>query len=118
MQNGKRNVDQGPLDEVRSNGNLGGGARVWMRMNMSARLTFLALAILCASAGAASAACSGAIGEFETIINSDAGTGNLNKGVYRKIVSELGSVKANCGAGRDAEASRALAAIKSRHGYR
>ena len=87
-------------------------------MNISARMTFLTLAILCASAGAASAACSGAIGEFETIINSDAETGNLNKGVYRKIVAELGTVKANCAAGRDAEATRALSAIKSRHGYR
>jgi hypothetical protein len=105
-------------DEVRSNGNQGGGARVWMRMNMSARVTFLAVAILCGGAGAASAACSGAIGEFETIINSDAETGNLNKGIYRKIVSELGPVKAHCGAGREAEASRALAAIRSRHGYR
>jgi hypothetical protein len=87
---------------------------------MSARLTFLALSIFCASAsaGAASAACGGAIGEFETIINSDAETGNLNKGVYRKIVSELGPVKANCAAGRDAEAIRALATIKSRRGYR
>jgi len=85
---------------------------------MSARLTFLALAILAAGTVRASAACNGAIGEFETIITSDAETGNLNKGVYRKIVSELGPVKANCGAGRDAEASRALAAIKSRHGYR
>ena len=85
---------------------------------MSARLTFLAFAILCGSAGAASAACGGAIGEFETIINSDAETGNLNKGVHRRIVAALGPVKANCAAGRDAEASRALAAIKSRHGYR
>ena len=87
-------------------------------MNMSARLTLLALAILCGSVSAASAACGGAIGEFETIINSDAETGNLNKGVYRKIVSELGPVKSNCSAGRDVEATRALAAIKSRHGYR
>ena len=85
---------------------------------MSARMTFLVAAILCGSANAASAACGGAIGEFETIISSDAETGNLNKGVYRKIVAELGPVKANCSVGRDAEASRALAAIKSRHGYR
>ena len=118
MQNSKRNVDPPRRDGVRSNGNQGGGARVWMRMNMSAKVTFLVAAILCASAGAASAASSGAIGEFETIISSDAQTGNLNKGVHRKIVSELGTVKASCSAGRDAEASRALATIKSRHGYR
>jgi hypothetical protein len=87
-------------------------------MNMSARVTFLVLANLAAGAGAASAACSGAIGEFETIINSDAETGNLNKGVYRKIVAALAPAKANCAAGHDADASRALAGIKSRHGYR
>src|SRR4030081_2513300 len=55
MQNGKRNVDPARRDGVRSNGNQGGGARVWMRVNMSARLTFLALAILRGNAGAASA---------------------------------------------------------------
>jgi len=81
-------------------------------------MTFLVAAILCVSAGTASAACSGAIGEFETIVNSDVESGNLNKGAHRKIVSELAPVQANCRAGRDAEASRALAAIKSRHGYR
>ena len=85
---------------------------------MSARVTFFAAVILLGSAGTASAACSGAISEFETITASDAETGNLNKGVYRQIVSELGPVKAHCSAGRDAEATRALATIKSRHGYR
>jgi len=76
-------------------------------MNMSARLTFLALAVLGADAGTASAACIVAIGEFEIIINSVAESGNLKKGVYRKIVSELAPVKANCSAGRDAGEPRA-----------
>jgi hypothetical protein len=67
---------------------------------------------------AAAAACGSSIGQFETIINSDAETGNLNKGVHRRIVAELASVKASCAAGRDADASRALAALKARHGYR
>jgi hypothetical protein len=67
---------------------------------------------------AAAAGCGSAIAQFETIINSDAKTGNLNKGVHRRIVAELSSVKASCAAGRDADASRALAALKSRHGYR
>ena len=84
---------------------------------MSARVTFLAIAML-AAAGPASAACNDAIAEFEAIVTSDANTGNLNKGVYNRIVAELGPVKAQCGGGRDAEANRALAAIKSRHGYR
>jgi hypothetical protein len=86
---------------------------------MSARVTFLAVAVLLISGAAqASAACSGDIAEFEKIASSDAETGNLNKSVYRRIANELGSVKANCAAGRDAEAVRGLAAVKSRHGYR
>jgi hypothetical protein len=67
---------------------------------------------------AAAAGCGSAITQFETIINGDADTGNLNKGVHRRIVAELAGVKASCAGGRDADASRALAALKTRHGYR
>jgi hypothetical protein len=84
---------------------------------MSARVTFLT-AWLLAAASPAFAACGSAISEFEAIVTSDASTGNLNKSVYNRVVAELGAVKAQCGAGHDAEASRALAAVKSRHGYR
>jgi hypothetical protein len=85
---------------------------------MSARVTILAGAIVLSGCGAASATCGSAIATFETIISSDAETGNLNKGVHRKIVGELAPVKTSCAAGRDADANRALAVIKSRHGYR
>jgi hypothetical protein len=85
---------------------------------MSARMTILAGTIVLSGCGAASAACGSAIASFEAIINSDAETGNLNKGVHRRIVAELAPVKASCAAGRDADAGRALAMIKSRHGYR
>jgi len=84
---------------------------------MSTRVTFLTAALLIC-AGPAAAACGGAITAFEAIAASDAKTGNLNKGIYNRIVTELGPVKAQCSAGHDAEASRALGAIKSRHGYR
>jgi hypothetical protein len=67
---------------------------------------------------AAAADCAAAIAAFEAIISSDAETGNLNKGVHRRIVAELTGVKASCTAGRDAEASRALAGVKARHGHR
>ncbi|HZQ60216.1 MAG TPA: hypothetical protein VFC24_02645 [Casimicrobiaceae bacterium] len=91
-------------------------------VNMSARVTFLTAILLVAAGlmapGTAAAACGGAISEFEAIVTSDANTGNLNKSVYNRIVAELGPVKQQCGAGHDAEASRGLAAIKSRHGYR
>ena len=85
---------------------------------MSARMTFFAMALFLTCAGSASAACSGDIAEFEKIASSDAETGNLNKSVYRKITAEMASVKATCAAGHDAEATRGLAAVKSRHGYR
>ena len=51
-------------------------------------------------------------------MNSYLKTGNVAKRVHARVVSELGPVKPTCAAGRDAEAARALAAIKSRHGYR
>jgi hypothetical protein len=84
---------------------------------MSARMTILAAVLMLGSSPAA-AACSDAITTFESIITSDVETGNLNKGVHRRIVAEIANAKANCAAGRDADASRALAGIKARHGYR
>ncbi len=87
-------------------------------VNMSARMTFLAAVLLIASIASAAAACGPAIAEFEGIIDSDVATGNLAKRVHARMVSELASIKAACAAGRDAEATRGLAAIKSRHGYR
>ena len=84
---------------------------------MSARVTILAAALML-SISPAAADCAAAIATIESIITSDAETGNLSKGVHRRIVSELAGVKASCTAGRDAEASRALAGVKSRHGYR
>ena len=78
----------------------------------------LAAMVLFGSTAAASAACQSAIAEFEAIIASDAKTGNLNKGVHRRIAAELANVQATCAAGRDADAIRQLGAIKHRFGYR
>ena len=90
---------------------------------MSARMTILAakllaVALMLSGVNTATAECATAITTFEAIITSDAETGNLNKGVHRRIVAELAGAKARCSAGRDAEASRALAGVKARHGYR
>jgi len=62
--------------------------------------------------------CAGAIAEFVKVIDSDAATGNLNKGVHRRMTADLAGVRTTCSAGRDAEATRALVALKSRYGYR
>jgi carbamate kinase len=85
---------------------------------MSARVTFLVAVLMLGGGGVAHAACGSAIGEFEAIINSDLETGNVAKRVHARVMTELGPVKSACSAGRDAEATRALAAVKSRHGYR
>ena len=86
-------------------------------VNMSARVTFLA-AMLLVCAGPAAAACAVTIPEFESIVTNDVNTGNLSRSVYNRIIAEMSPVKAQCSAGRETEASRGLAAIKSRHGYR
>jgi hypothetical protein len=85
---------------------------------MSARMTLLALIMTVAGCNAAMAACGDELGAFETIINSDVKTGNLNKSVHRRIVTELSKAQASCIAGKDADAIRQLGAIKHRFGYR
>lgn len=87
-------------------------------VNMSGRMTILAAAIWLGGCAAAPAACGSALAEFEMIINSDVKTGNLNKGVHRRIVTELSRAQAACIASRDADAIRQLGAIKHRFGYR
>ncbi len=62
--------------------------------------------------------CAGPIGDFQGVIENDVGSGNLNKSVHARITAELEPVKAACAAGREADATRQLAALKARHGYR
>lgn len=85
---------------------------------MSARVTFLAAIFVVAGVSGAAAACGDALSQFEKIINSDAATGNLNKGVHKRIAAELVRVQSDCVAGRDAQAMNHLADIKRRFGYR
>ena len=87
-------------------------------VNMSGRMTILAALTWFGSCAVASAACGTTLAEFETIIASDAKSGNLNRGAHRRIVAELEKAQATCVAGRDAEAIRQLGAIKHRFGYR
>jgi hypothetical protein len=80
----------------------------------------LAFLFLCASLSTfamAQTGCDAAIAQFRRVIDSDAQSGNVHKSVYNRILPELGRIAENCRAGRDAEASRALQALKRRHGY-
>src|SRR5882724_7882498 len=87
-------------------------------VNMSARMTFLAAGFLFLGCGPAFAACASELAEFEKAINSDVATGNLNKGVHRRIAAELTRAQSECVVGHDAEAMRRLGAVKHRFGYR
>jgi hypothetical protein len=78
------------------------------------------LAFLFVNLGAfamAQTGCDAAIAQFRRVIDSDAQSGNVHKSVYSRILPELGRIAESCRAGRDAEASRALHALKRRHGY-
>jgi hypothetical protein len=76
------------------------------------------LLLTAAAPAAAQSGCAGAIAQFRAVIDNDAKIGHLNKSVYNRIVPDLGRVSETCRAGKDAEAMRALAGLKSRFGYR
>ena len=62
--------------------------------------------------------CGAPIGDFQAVMDNDQKTGNVNQGVYRRVIADLEGVKAACAAGRVDEANNRLAAVKARHGYR
>ena len=83
------------------------------------RTTLLLILVAATAAPAvAQSGCSGAIAQFQAVIDNDVKIGHLNKSVHNRIMPDLGRVAETCRAGRDAEAMRALAGLKSRFGYR
>lgn len=64
------------------------------------------------------AGCAGEIARTRAVLANDRTTGNVNESVYRRITSEIEPAASACAAGRDAEATRMLTAVKARHGYR
>lgn len=62
--------------------------------------------------------CTGALTQFKSVIDNDVMVGHLNKRVHERAVAELDGPKATCAAGREADAMRQLAAVRSRYGYR
>jgi hypothetical protein len=66
----------------------------------------------------AGAGCTGEIGRYQAVMENDRQSGNVNGGVYARVVAEIDRASAACAAGHDAEAVRMIAATKSRYGYR
>ncbi len=63
------------------------------------------------------APCSGAIGAYQTVVQHDADTGNVNQSVYHQIEDEISRAAGACAAGRGGEAISLIQSSKSRHGY-
>jgi len=63
------------------------------------------------------APCSQAIGAYQTVVQRDNDTGNVNPSVYHQIEDEISRAAAACSSGRDGESRALLSASKERHGY-
>jgi hypothetical protein len=63
------------------------------------------------------ALCSQAIGAYQTVVQRDNDTGNVNQSVYHQIEDEISRAAAACSSGRDGEARSLISASKARHGY-
>lgn len=62
-------------------------------------------------------ACAADITRWNTLISSDADTGNANQSVFVQVRAEIDNAAAACRAGRDAEARAMVRASRARHGY-
>ncbi|MCI0598513.1 MAG: hypothetical protein L0Y50_10525 [Beijerinckiaceae bacterium] len=64
------------------------------------------------------AACTKDLNHYQTVLDADVGTGNLNRSVYDEIEIDLGRAADACAAGRDGEARAIIRSTKVKHGYR
>jgi hypothetical protein len=64
------------------------------------------------------AACTGELTHYQTVLDADVGTGNVNRSVYDEIETELVPAANACAAGKDSEARAMIRAAKLKHGYR
>ena len=62
--------------------------------------------------------CAAAIAEFRAIVETESQMGHVNHAAKSRLHAQLSSVEESCRSGRNAEALRALEALRSRHGYR
>ena len=64
------------------------------------------------------APCSGEISRYDSFVQDDLRTGNVEQKVYEQIQRELGRAATACSAGKGGEAHAIVAASKEKHGYR
>jgi hypothetical protein len=64
------------------------------------------------------AACTNDLNHYQTVLDADVGTGNVNRSVYDQIETDLGRAADACAAGHDGEARAIIRSTKLQHGYR
>lgn len=64
------------------------------------------------------AACAKDLNHYQTVLEADVGTGNVNRSVYDQIETDLSRAANACAAGHDGEARAIIRSTKLRHGYR
>lgn len=64
------------------------------------------------------AACTKQLSCFQSFLDSETGTGNLNRTVYDKIEINMSHAANACADGRDGEARAIVHSIKATYGYR
>jgi hypothetical protein len=64
------------------------------------------------------AACTKELNHYQALLDTDVGTGNLNRSVYNEIEIDMSRAANACAAGKDAEARAIMHATKIKHGYR
>lgn len=65
-----------------------------------------------------SAACANDLNHYQTVLDADVGTGNVNRSVYDQIETDLDRAATACAAGHDGEARAIVRSTKLKHGYR
>jgi hypothetical protein len=64
------------------------------------------------------AACTNDLNHYQTVLDADVRTGNVNRSVYDQIETDLGRAADACAAGHDGEARAIVRSTKLQHGYR
>ncbi|MGI8568357.1 MAG: hypothetical protein ACR2KT_04465 [Methylocella sp.] len=64
------------------------------------------------------AGCAKDLNHYQTVLDADVGTGNVNRSVYDQIETDLSRAANECAAGHDGEARAIVRSTKLQHGYR
>jgi hypothetical protein len=64
------------------------------------------------------AGCTNDLNHYQTLLDADVRTGNVNRSVYDEIETDLSRAANACAAGHDGEARAIIRSTKLQHGYR